>query len=257
MDIRLKERFMGLWERYFNGAPLPIVFFYTDQEGVAPRVKPPKTGHRCVYADIYKATKGKSLCLDKDSFGCFGGKRYLGYTQEFMPDFEYFLSCGIPGKIEGERYKKSPDLVKKYVEAMPEFNAPSRYIVFKRWDMLEEGDNPDVVIFFGTPDVISGLFTLSSFDIDDLNGVKTPFGAGCATIVLYPYLERNSDKPKAIIGTFDVSARPCIPSNNLSFAVPMNRFVTMIENMEESFLTTGSWSKVLKRIKNEMKKTGK
>lgn len=253
MDVQLKERFMILWKRYFNGASLPIVFFYTDKEGAAPRVKPPNAGHRCVFADIYKATKGRSMTFDKDSFGCFGGKRYLGYTQEFMPDFEYFLSCGIPGKIEGERYKKSPELVKKYVDTMPSFQAPSKYVVFKRWDMLEEGDYPDVVIFFGTPDVISGLFTLSNFDNDDFNGVKTPFGAGCATIVLYPMLEKDSVNPKAIIGSFDVSARPCIPSNILSFAVPMKRFITMVENMEESFLTTGSWTKVKKRIKNDMK----
>jgi len=31
-----------------------------------------------------------------------------------MPHFEYFLSCGIPGKLEGERYKKSPELVKEF-----------------------------------------------------------------------------------------------------------------------------------------------
>ena len=42
--------------------------------------------------------------------------------------------------------------------------APYRYIVFKRWDKLEKDDNPDVIIFFATPDVLSGLFTLSNYD---------------------------------------------------------------------------------------------
>lgn len=31
-----------------------------------------------------------------------------------MPNFEYFLSCGIPGKLEGERYKKTPELVRSW-----------------------------------------------------------------------------------------------------------------------------------------------
>jgi len=29
----------------------------------------------------------------------------------------------------------------------------------------------------------------------------------------------------------------------------MNKFVRMVDNMEESFLMTGSWEKVLKRIR--------
>ena len=194
-------------------------------------------------------TKGRSLCFDGDSIGCFGGKKYLGYAKGLMPDLEYFLSCGIPGKIEGERYKKSPELVKKYMENIPSFTAPSKYIVFKRWDMLNESDNPEVVIFLANPDVLSGLFTLANYDSEDFDRVKTPFGAGCATIVLYTFLERQSDNPKAIVGVFDVSARPYVPANTLSFSVHMNRFIVMMEHMEESFLTTGSWTKVLKRIK--------
>ncbi len=41
-----------------------------------------------------------------------------------MPDFEYFLSCGIPGKLEGERYKKSPEMVKEYLKHTPATKAP-------------------------------------------------------------------------------------------------------------------------------------
>lgn len=249
MDIQLKERFLELWKRFFDGAPLPIVFFYTDQENIVPKVKQHLSEHRCIFADISRVTKGRSLCFDGDSIGCFGGKKYLGYAKGLMPDFEYFLSCGIPGKIEGERYKKSPELVKKYMENIPSFTAPSKYIVFKRWDMLNESDNPEVVIFLANPDVLSGLFTLANYDSEDFDRVKTPFGAGCATIVLYTFLERQSDNPKAIVGVFDVSARPYVPANTLSFSVPMNRFIVMMEHMEESFLTTGSWTKVLKRIK--------
>ena len=253
MDTALKERFITLWEKYFDGASLPIVFYYTDREDGAQKVKPlaNPADHRCIVADISRVKNGKSLLFDVNSIGCFGGKKYLGYIEGFRPNFEYFLSCGITGEMEGERYKKTPELVKEVMKALPKFKAPSRYIVFKRWDKIEQEDNPDVIIFFGTPDVISGLFTLSNFDNAEPNGVICPFGAGCGTIVLYPYLEKLSNHPRGVLGMFDVSARPCVPADTLSFAVPMNRFVTMVKNMEESFLTTESWGKVRKRIARE------
>jgi len=47
---------------------------------------------------------------------------------------------------------------------------------------------------------------------------------------------------------FDVSARPFVPSDVLTFSAPMNKFNRMIDNMEESFLITSSWQKVQKRI---------
>jgi len=36
----------------------------------------------------------------------------------------------------------------------------------------------------------------------------------------------------------DVSARPCVPSDVMTFAVPMAKFTSMVADMEESFLVT-------------------
>jgi uncharacterized protein (DUF169 family) len=247
MDMKIKGKFMGLWKRYFCGAELPIAFYYTDKERYAEVVKPP-SGHRCLIADLIKVRSGKALCFDADSIGCGGGKRYLGFTHEIMPNFEYFLSYGIPGKLEGERYKKSPELVQEAMKRSPQFKAPARFIVFKRWDILQKLDNPEVAVFFARPDVLSGLFTLANFDEAGLNGVFAPFAAGCGSIVQYPYLEKDSNSPRCVVGMFDVSARPYVPEDALTFSVPINKFLRMIENMEESFLITPSWSKVKKRL---------
>ncbi len=248
MDTTVKETFIRLWQKYFNNAELPVVFYYTDDENCAPKVKA-TTEHRCIIADIARVRKGRSLSFDLESISCFGGKRYLGFSETIRPHFEYFLSYGIPGEMEGERYKKTPEIVNEVMKTMPLFKAPGRYIVFKRWDKLSANDNPEVVIFFNTPDVISGLFTLANYDETDRNSVFSPFGAGCATIVLYPYLEKNSAHPRSVLGMFDISARPCIPAGVITLAVPINKFLPMIDNMDESFLTTASWNKVYKRIK--------
>lgn len=248
MDLKIRDEFLSRWKRYFNKAELPIAFYYTDKPKDADGLKP-TSGHRCVIGDIAKVRRGKSLHFNVDSIGCPGGKRYLGYQTEIMPNFEYFLSCGIPGELEGERYKKSPELVKKIMKKAPKFSAPARYIVFKRWDMLKADDDPEVVIFFAEPDVLSGLFTLAGFDEEENCAVITPFAAGCGSIVLYPYLEIKSKRPRGVIGMFDVSARPYVPKKTLTFSAPMKKFVRMIENMDESFLITPSWDKVKKRIK--------
>jgi uncharacterized protein (DUF169 family) len=247
MDMAVKNAFGILWRKYFNGAEFPISFYYTAEEGHVEKVEPGSVSP-CLIGALSEVRKGRSLCFDADSIGCPGGRRYAGFTSQLMPNFEYFLSCGIPGKMQGERYKKSPELVKEVMKLSPAFKAPSRFIVFKRWDQLAESDEPAVVAFFGRPDVLAGLFTLANFDEVDPNGVIAPFGAGCSSIIQYPYLEGKSAKPRGVIGMFDISARPFVPPDVLTLSVPMVKFVRMIENAEESFLTTDSWRKIQERI---------
>jgi hypothetical protein len=247
MDMNTKEEFIRLWTKHFGSAELPITFYYTDKAGCAEMATPP-TGHRCVVADLSRVRHGTSVCFEAETIGCGGGQRYFGFTKEIMPDFEYFLSCGIPGKLEGERYKKTPELVREAMKHMTPFEAPGRFIVFKRWDALDKGDGPEVVIFFAQPDVLSGLFTLANFDQAEPNAVFAPFSAGCGSIVQYPYLEKDSHRPRGVLGMIDVSARPFVPQAVLTFSVPMDRFSQMIGNMEESFLITASWNQVRKRI---------
>jgi uncharacterized protein (DUF169 family) len=246
MDMTLKSKFLEAWTKYFNGAELPFVFYYTDQEPGAEKA-PPVVAHSCILGMLTRVRNGISVCFDSSTVGCGGGKRYLGYAAEVMPYFDYFLSCGIPMKVEGERYKKSPELVRSMIQYVPKFTAPAKYIVFKRFDKIEASDKPDVVIFYALPDILSGLFTLANYDRAELNGVITPFCAGCGAIVMYPYLEKNNAEPRAVLGMFDVSARPFVPKETLSFSIPIKKFIAMVNNMDESFLIGESWAKALRR----------
>jgi uncharacterized protein (DUF169 family) len=248
IDIKFKEDFIVLWKRFFGEAELPIAFYYTNEEGHAELVKP-DTIRGCLFAALSLVRKGRALCFDAESGGCPGRQHYLGLREYIVePDVKYYFSCGIPGKIEGERYKKTPEIAAEWIKLEPSFKAPARYIVFKRWDLLNESDEPEVVIFFACPDVLSGLFTLANFDETESNEVFTPLASGCSSIVTHPFLEKDSARPRAVIGLFDVSARPYVPENTLSFSVPMRKFERMVRNMEESFLTTKSWKAIQKRI---------
>ena len=246
MDIKLKEEFIKKWQKYFNSVELPITFYYTDQDEQLPLVK---AGPRhCILSDLGKVRQGHTIAFDAESGICFGGRKYLGFSRTLRPDFEHFISCGMPGKVEGERYKRSPEIVREYLNRAPQFTAPAKDIVFKRWDTLEAADNPQVVIFFAKPDILAGLYTLANFESANQNVVIAPWGSGCSSIIQHPYLEKDSADPRGIIGMFDPSARPFVGPDELTFSIALNKFMLMVQNIEESFLTTETWKAIQKRI---------
>ena len=247
MEKQLKDSFLNKWKRYFPKAELPIVYYYAN-EVPEKELEDTRNEHRCLICNLNRVREGHTFIYSAKSPGCPGGRRYSGFSKRLRTNFEYFLSCGIPGKVRGERYKKSPELVKEYLKNHPPFEAPAKYLVFKRWNKLLEEDEPVVVVFFAIPDVLSGLFTLANFDTIDPNGVIAPMGSGCSSIVSYPLSESKSSNPRCVLGMFDVSARPCVPETTLTFAIPMRRFREMIRNIDESFLITESWNVVKTRI---------
>lgn len=251
MDEVSRDRVTSLWRKYFGDADLPLAVFYSNEcargPGAAPLTNP------CVIGMLPLVADGKTLCLSCKTRMCGGARRYLGFSdQPDSPDFEYFLSYGIPGKLDGERYKKSPGLVRESMDRFRPFRAPKPFIVFKRWDKLSESDEPEVVVFLAEPDTIAGLFTLANYDEGEPDGVICPFGSGCSSIVYHPFMELRSSRPRCVLGMFDISARPYVRRNTLSFSAPFPKFRRMVDNMDESFLITASW----KSLRRHCQSTG-
>lgn len=247
MDLELKNEFLQKWEKYFGKAELPFVYYYSATPGTA-SVADPAKGWSCIICELGQVRKGASLAFNEANLKCGGSRRYLGYSKKMRPNFEYFLSCGIPGEMEGERYIRTPEMVREIMANMQNIPADGKYIIFKRWDKLEKDDEPEGVIFFATPDILSGLFTLVNFDRVDGEGVIAPFSSGCGSIVYRTHLENGGERPRAILGMFDCSARPCVPKETLSLSIPIKKFISMIGYMDESFLITETWETVRKRI---------
>lgn len=74
-----------------------------------------------------------------------------------------------------------------------------------------------------------------------------PFGAGCHTAHLFPFAELGQPQPRAVLGGTDMTARPYLDSDKLSFAMPWPLFLEMESNVEGSFMTHGDWPKLLKK----------
>ena len=247
MDIELRDRFIALWQNYFPGTELPITFGFIKDDGTVQNVPAPD-GWRCMVCQIGRVRNGTSLALDARSITCRGGLFYSGYSTERPPDFRYFLSQGKPGGVEGERYKQTPELVDEWQKNTETLPSSGKSIVFIRWDHLSARDTPEVVIFFARPEVLCGLFTLANYDQSDPNGVICPMGAGCSSLIYYPWLEQQKENPRAVLGMFDPSARPCVPPDMLTMAFPMKKFTRVVGFMEESFLITKTWDTVKKKV---------
>ncbi len=175
MDPAFSTIFLPRWDKYFPGAALPICYFYTD-DPLEHDLKDTINQDRCLIGNLQRVQDGHSFVYDAHSPGCIGGKRYSGFSTKLRPNFEYFLSCGIPGELEGERYKKYPQLVREYLKNHPPFKAPAKSLVFKRLDRLTPTENPFAVIFFASPDVLSGLFALANYDHSDPQRGRHPHG---------------------------------------------------------------------------------
>jgi uncharacterized protein (DUF169 family) len=244
MDQRKYQKFhdrLGLKEH-------PLAAFYSNQkpgEGLSPKEK----GHLCMFALLKRARQqGETVYFDAEHVGCFGGGHYMGFQATPMPKIEYFLSCGVPGEMEGERYIKRPETAKEYFASVQPRKAPGKYCIFKSLDKLSAPEEAEVVIFFAPPDVLAGLFTLTNYAAERFDAVRIPFSSGCGTILAHPLKEAEKKNPQAILGLFDVSARPFVEPHILTLAMPTGLFLSLLENQEESFLITKSWEAVRKRI---------
>ena len=226
----------------------PLVAFYSNHkpgEGLSPKEK----GHLCMFALLKRARQqGETVYFDAEHVGCFGGGYYMGFQATPMPKIEYFLSCGIPGEMEGERYIKRPETAKEYFASVQPRKALGKYCVFKPFDKVSAPEEPEVIIFFASPDALAGLFTLTNYAAERFDAVRIPFSSGCGAILAHPLKEAEKKNPQAILGLFDVSARPFVEREILTLAMPTKLFLSLLDNQEESFLITKSWETVRKRI---------
>ncbi len=203
----------------------------------------------CVMGNIWRARKKHSIAwMSAEHFGCPGGAFYLGYLKPQTDMICAYVSSGIPGAMEGERYISDPVACRAFFEAVDPLPAAGPYTVFKPLDLLAEDDEPEVVTFFARPEVISGLNVLTMFVTNDIHAVGSPFGAGCSHITTFPRQYAAKGELKAVVGGWDPSCRKYLKTDELTFTAPWPLFKLMLERWKDSFLTTPTWGLVKKKI---------
>ena len=254
----------------------PVAILWTDEKPAgALQLKEGKWG--CVMWLLAAAARGKTVVFDRKTYGCWGGGVGLGFGNTYVKFpggvecFHHFLSSGnegwergrrigkkiggfVQGELmddftHGERYIKSPDLVKEYLASMPMIDIPAAYVVFKPLDRVAiEKETPVVVVFLANPDQLSALVVLANYAREGNEHVAIPFSAGCQTIGILTYREAQAEKQRAIIGLTDPSARKYLRKlgkDLMTFTVPFKMFQEMEANVEESFLRRETWKTLL------------
>ncbi|MCP4721334.1 MAG: DUF169 domain-containing protein [Desulfobacteraceae bacterium] len=249
MDLHIKTKFLEKWEQYFPNCELPVACFYSDNiDGIEfPKsLNPSKIGHNCIFSQLIVVRKGKPRAFNQENLGCFGAARLFGFIPprpvEEMVDL----------LVDMEKFKKGYEHVKGIFQENSPLKAQGKYLVFKPWDTLTEDDVPEVIFFFVNADALSGLHSLANFDTVDSHGVISPFGSGCDSLVGFSMKEMASDAPRAVVGLFDPAARECVKKDLLNFSVPWPKFLSMLENMDTSFLKTPIWEGIKKRLSKEV-----
>ncbi len=222
----------------------PLAFLYSDTEPSG--FRPSEGKWACVLAVMARARRGETVYFDAEHFGCGGGGYYLGLCERSR-DVEYFVSTGIPGRMPGEHYKQSPELVRAALETYPVLPAQGRYAVVKPLAALAADETPEVVICLPTPDELCGLVMLAGFARSE-DAAVAPFASGCGSIIARPLLEAQRDQPRAVIGIFDPSSRLFLARDEMTFAAPRALWDEMLSHAGESFLRTETWAKVRQRI---------
>ena len=234
-----QEFILKFREAFGEAAPLPIAFWY-GHTALNPESRVP----RCMIGAIRKVCEGEALTLTAENVQCGGGGLYTAF-RPMMERVPLFVS-------ETEHYKQTPEQVRKYVDSLEIEITDKHYLNFQRVDRLTSWEGVEAVVFFATPDILSGLCTWAFYDNDADDAVVTKFASGCAAVITFATVENRKGGRRTFLGMFDPSARPLVPKNELTFAVPMSRFSQMLDTMCDSALNQKAFSVVKRRINGEI-----
>ena len=226
---------------------LPIGVMFSD---VMPEnaMKFKKKGNGCVVPLIFSTTKGHTAAMDKDSTGYPCSAFYLRYQNWIFPGIESFLSDGVGSPMGGERFIKTPDKAKSFVESFIPKEICNKVTVFKSLDNFNKNEIPEIVIFFVTPDELSGLVYLLHFNSPNVSDtIVTRFNSGCSSIVTLPMRYKIEGKKKAVMGMHDINARLRLPKDILSLSMPIDMAKEICSYIDDSFIKTKNWEKIKKR----------
>lgn len=227
-----------------SGAPFGFDYLPQAPEGA---MMPKADSWSCMIAMLRGCMRSKKpLAFTKEQYGCIGGGYHLGFIRpvpEFLPPF---ISKGeVPEGMHCEHYLDNPSVAQAYYDAFEQPHATNTTLVFMPYDRFETP--PPFVVFMEHMEILSGLHQLVAFVTKSFHNVATPFGSGCANLVAWPRAFADQGEPKAVLGGWDPSCRPFMPLDGLTLTIPWEMFTRMVECWQESFLTTETWQRVLKK----------
>jgi uncharacterized protein (DUF169 family) len=213
----------------------------------------------CVMGNVWLARKKHGAAfISTEEYGCVGGAYYCSMMKPHLRFIEHYVSTGFDGTpLHGERYMPGPEAMRNFMLEVNPRKAPAKYCIFKPLSRFSEGKEPEFVIFFARPEVLSGLYTHAVFTTGDMECVVSPFGAGCTNMVSWPLYYKERGVEKAVIGGFDPSARKFMKTDELTFTVPWSLYGKMLSALPQSMFNHDTdWKNVRKKVERSAKAWG-
>jgi len=210
----------------------------------------------CVMGNIWLARKkGGAAFISAEEYGCPGGVYYTSMMKPHLRFIEHYVSTGFEGTpLQGERYMPNPDAMRNFIFEVNPRKAPGKYCIFKPLSHFVDGEEPEFVIFFARPEVLSGLHTQATFTTGDMDCVVSPFGAGCTNMIGWPLYYKEKGLEKAVIGG---SARKFMKTDELTFTVSLGLYEKMLTALPESmFNHETDWKNVRRKVARSAKAWG-
>jgi uncharacterized protein (DUF169 family) len=213
----------------------------------------------CVMGNIWLARKRhRAAYISANAYGCPGGVFYCSMMKPNLKFIEHYVTTGYPGTpMHGERYLPTPEAMRNFLATVDPRKAPAEYCIFKPLPLFADNEEPEFIIIFARPEVLSGLFTHTAFTTGDVDCVASPFGAACTNLVAWPLYYKEKGIDKAVLGGFDPSARKYMKTDELTFTVPLSLYQKMLAALPESMFTVdGAWKVVRKKVTRSAKAWG-
>lgn len=262
---------IGNWQAFLDLLGLneePVGIFFSDRSpsgGIAPAPGDLPTRQKemageidwqavfgrfsCVVGNIWRARRKKAAAyVSARQFGCPGAAFWLGFLKPQTETINQYVTTGIPGWMEGERYCDSPQELRRIQEEIDPPAAAGAYCVAQPLSLFGDDLKPLLVAFFARPETLCGLHQLATFVTNDPQAVVSPWGAACTNLVTWPLKFLHQGEHKAVLGGWDPSARKFFNTDELTFTVSYALFERMLAAYEESFLKTNTWKTVQKKI---------
>lgn len=258
----------------------PVALAWADSTPAgAIRFKPGRWG--CVMSLMASAARGRVAAFDRQTFGCWGGGVGLGFGNRYesfpggLECFCGFLANGnehsetgraiaeqmrlsggeriVDDFLYGERYVKDRESTRRFLEALPMRDIPAPFVVFKPLSGVDaKHEDVKSVTFFVDPDRLSALVVLANYDRPAVENVAVIWAAACQVVGIQAYAELDRDRPRALVGMTDISARKNVRASLgqhvMSFTAPWPLFLRMEKNVDGSFLQRETWNSLRKSV---------
>jgi len=149
----------------------------------------------------------------------------------------------------GERRHSSGDLAREWIQhALPRYDIPHEWVLFKPLSRVEADENIRTVIFPVNPIELSGLVTLAGSVMPGVDPVQVPPGPDCTALGAFAYAQAEAEQPRAVLGMMGLDGREMMRrrfgDDTLTLSVPMPLFRRMEAEAGESVLQLPSWKKL-------------